>query len=188
SATEVDNSFLGEVVETWENEIAKFNAFDIKVAKVRIGLVLSASGGALPQMAKPIRYYIGAAFGSGEQWQSWIHINDLARIFLYIIDHKLEGTFNGVAPNPVTNGKLIKEIAEVIERPLILPNIPEFAMKILLGKMSYILFASHRVSSKKIEKLGFDFNYQNINGALQEIYGSDKKQQNSDPLINQEFN
>lgn len=186
--TKIDHSFLGEVVEAWENEIAKFKVLDLRVAQIRIGLVLSKSGGALPQMAKPIRNYVGAAFGSGNQWQSWIHINDLARIFLFVIDHHLKGTFNGVAPNPVTNSKLVKEIAEVFNKPLILPNIPKFLMKILLGEMSYILFASQRVSSKKIEEVGFDFNYQNINAALRDIYIENEKQESSDPLINNEYN
>ncbi len=179
----VDNSFLGEVVAAWESEIARFNVFNFSVSQIRIGLVLSKSGGALPQMVKPIRNYVGAAFGSGKQWQSWIHIDDLARIFLFVIDHNLGGTFNGVAPNPVTNAKLVKEIAEVHNRPLFLPNIPEFLMRKVLGEMSYLLFASQRVSSKKIEKLGFDFNFQNVNAALQNIYGLDEKQKNAGPLV-----
>ena len=186
--TKIDPSFLGEVVEAWEKEIAKFKTLNLSVAQIRIGLVLSKSGGALPQMAKPIRNYAGAAFGSGRQWQSWIHINDLARMFLFIIDHELRGTFNGVAPNPVTNSKLVKEIADVCDKPLILPNIPRFVLNLLLGEMSYLLFVSQRASSKKIEEVGFDFNYQNINAALQNIYNSDVKQESSDPIINEEYN
>lgn len=180
----VDKSFLGEVVEAWENEIGRFQALNINVAQIRIGLVLSKFGGALPQMAKPIRNYIGAPIGSGMQWQSWIHIDDMARMFLFVIEHNLEGTFNGVAPNPVTNAKLVKEIATVLEKPLIFPNVPKFLLKLVLGEMSYLLFASQRVSSKKIEKAGFDFDYQNINGALQHIYGKEEKQENIDALIN----
>lgn len=167
----VDESFLGEVVAAWENEADTLKKFCPRVAKVRIGLVLSADGGALPQLATPVRYYAGAAFGSGQQWQSWIHIDDLARMFLFIIDHKLEGIYNGVAPNPVTNNKLVREIAEVLGKPLVLPNIPEFLMRILLGKMADVLFASQRVSSRKIEDQGFDFNYANICRALQNLYG-----------------
>ncbi len=167
----VDESFLGEVVTAWENEADTMKKYGLKVAKVRIGLVLSEEGGALPQLATPVKYYAGAAFGSGQQWQSWIHIDDLAQMFLFIIENNLEGAYNGVSPNPVTNGKLVREIAKVLGKPLILPNIPEFLMRILLGKMAYVLFASQRVSSKKIENQGFDFDYANICRALQDLYG-----------------
>ena len=85
----------------WEEEISLFNNFKFSVAAIRIGLVLSQGGGALPAMAKPVKFYVGAAFGNGEQWQSWIHIDDLARQFLFVIDQELQGVFNGVAPNPV---------------------------------------------------------------------------------------
>lgn len=171
SETEVDDSFLGEVVEAWETEIDTFRTFDFKVSKIRIGLVLSDKGGALPKMAQPINNFVGAAFGSGEQWQSWIHINDLARIFLFVLENELEGTFNGVAPNPVTNAKLTKELAKVLKKPLVLPNVPKVMMELILGEMAYLLFASQRVSSKRIEKSGFTFNYKNICSALESFYG-----------------
>jgi hypothetical protein len=177
--TEIDDSFLGEVVSLWENKVNEFKDLGLAVAKVRIGLVLSGSGGALPEMAKPINYYVGSAFGSGEQWQSWIHVFDLAGIFLHIAALNLEGTFNGVAPNPVTNNKLVKEIAKALEKPLLLPNIPKFFMQTILGDMSYILFSSQRVSSKKIEEEGFIFKYTNICQALADIYDSDAACDNS---------
>ncbi|MGB5819735.1 MAG: TIGR01777 family oxidoreductase [Saonia sp.] len=167
---DVDEGFLGNVTQLWEKEVDTFKTFDFNIAKIRIGLVLSTDGGALPEMAKPINNYVGAAFGSGNQWQSWIHINDLARIFLYVLENDLQGIFNGVAPNPVTNSKLTKEIANVLDKPLFLPNIPKFVMKALLGEMSHILFASQRVSSKKIEKEGFVFDYQNICRSLEHLY------------------
>ena len=162
--------FLGEVVEAWENEADTLRNFDFNLSKIRIGLVMSKDGGALVEIAKPIKMYVGAAFGSGEQWQSWIHITDLARMFLFAVKHQLVGVYNGVGPNPVTNTKLIKEIAKVLQKPLLLPNIPKFPMKVILGEMSYILFASQRVSSKKIEDEGFVFQYQNICRALEGIY------------------
>jgi uncharacterized protein (TIGR01777 family) len=183
----VDDSFLGAVVEAWEKEVDLFAEFGFTVAKIRIGLVMSAKGGALPEMSKPIKYGLGAAFGSGEQWQSWIHISDLAHIFIFVIENELQGIYNGVGPNPVTNSKLVREIAKVLDRPLILPNIPKFAMKALLGEMSYILFASQRVSSKKIEEEGFIFRYRNICLALQEIYQVQPEEEPIEPPYTQEY-
>jgi len=178
----VDTSFLGDVVMAWEKEIDSFKVFDFPVSTVRIGLVLSKKGGALLEMAKPIKYFAGAAFGSGKQWQSWIHITDLARIFLFIIEQQLSGTYNGVGPNPVTNTKMVKEIAKVLDKPLLLPNIPKFAMRMILGEMSYLLFASQRVSSKKIEEEGFVFNHNNISLALEDIYEITRRTNNTDTV------
>lgn len=173
--TRVDDSFLGEVVQAWEEALQPLEEFNFKFSKIRIGLVMSENGGALPEMAKPIKYYAGAAIGSGKQWQSWIHITDLARVFLFVVENELAGVFNGVGPNPVTNTKLVKEIAKVLDRPIFLPNIPKFPMKLALGEMSYLLFASQRVSSKKIEEEGFVFEYQNICKALEQIYSQNAK-------------
>ena len=157
------------MVIQWEDEIQKFEALGFKPVIVRIGLVLSEKGGALPQIATPVKNYVGAALGSGEQWQSWIHVKDLARMFLFLAKKEYHGLFNGVAPNPITNKRLTKEIAKVFGKPLFLPNIPEFVMKVILGEMSTLLFASQRVSSRKIEKIGFNFHFQNICTALEDL-------------------
>ncbi len=183
----IDDSFLGEVVEVWEKETDAFHDFDFSVAKVRIGLVMSSEGGALPQMAKPVKNYVGAAFGSGEQWQSWIHTSDLARIFLFTVENGLAGVYNGVGPNPVTNNRLVKEIAKAVDKPLFLPNIPKFVLQTILGEMAYLLFASQRVSCKKIEEEGFIFNYPNICLALGEIYGKREDEGVSEVVYNNEY-
>ena len=168
--TNVDDGFIGNVVSLWEREAYQFKDLGLTVAKVRIGLVMSDKGGALPKMAQPVRYYVGAAFGSGRQWQSWIHITDLANIFLHLIEKELGGTYNAVAPNPVSNAKLNREIAKVLGKPLLLPNIPQWLIRPVLGEMATLLFASQRVSCKKIEATGFDFKYQNICTALGHLY------------------
>ncbi len=173
--TETADGFLGEVVQKWEAEANTFKALDINVAKVRIGVVLSVDGGALPKMAMPIKNFVGAALGSGDQWLSWIHIEDLAQMFVFIVENNLKGTFNGVAPNPVTNSKMTKELARVLDMPLWLPNVPKFVLRTVLGKMSQLLLASQRVSSKKIEKHGFNFQYCNICTALEHLYSSENK-------------
>ena len=163
------DSFLGEVVKVWEHEVDTFSKLNIKVSKIRIGLVLSNKGGALSEMTKPIKFGVGAAFGSGKQWQSWIHISDLAQLFLYVLNHNLEGVYNGVAPNPVTNQELTKAIANTLGKPLFLPNIPKFFMKLVLGDMHTLLFESQRVCCKKIEDLGFEFEYHHLQPALEDL-------------------
>lgn len=172
TTTETDNGFLGEVVTKWESEADAFEALDIDVAKIRIGLVLSKEGGALPKMAMPVKNFVGAPIGSGEQWQSWVHIEDLAQLFVFAVENNMTGVYNAVAPNPVTNTKLTKELAKVLDRPLWLPNVPAFVLKLVLGKMATLLLASQRVSGKKIEDEGFVFQYANICQALKEIYAS----------------
>ena len=166
----VDQSFLGEVVEQWEQATDDLAAFTNYLSKIRIGLVLSKNGGALPKMTTPIKNLVGAPLGKGTQWQSWIHINDLARLFVHIMETKSQGVFNGVAPNPVTNKKLTKEIATLLKRPLVLPNVPAFVLKLVFGEMAYVLLASQRVCSKKVEEHGFAFKYANINAALASIF------------------
>lgn len=168
---EVSNSFLGEVVQAWEKAVDGFSKLNIKVSKVRIGLVLSDKGGALKEIAKPIRFGVGAAFGNGKQWQSWIHIQDLAGVFVFVLEHGLEGVYNGVAPNPVSNTELTKTAAKVLKKPLFLPNIPKFVMKLVLGEMHIVLFESQRVSSKKIESKGFEFEYNYLEPALNDLLG-----------------
>ena len=168
--TKVDDGFLGEVVQKWEAEADTFEKLNIDVAKIRIGLVLSKDGEALPKMAMPIKNFVGAPLGSGEQWQSWIHIDDLAQMFVFAVENNLKGVYNGVASNPVTNTKMTKELAKILERPLWLPNVPAFLLKTFLGKMSTLVLASQRVSSKKIEEEGFSFQYVNICQALKSLY------------------
>lgn len=167
--TPLSDSFLGKVVREWEAAADTFRPLGVQVAKVRIGLVLSDDGGALPQMSKPVRYYAGAAFGSGEQWQSWIHVRDLASIFIHLVEQEQDGVYNGVAPNPVTQNKLIHGIARVLGKPLWLPNIPEWVLETALGEMSTVLLESQRVSSKKVEAEGYHFLFPNLHPALENL-------------------
>lgn len=169
SHNEVSDSFLGQVVSVWEQAVNEFSKLNITVSKIRIGLVLSNKGGALVEIVKPIKFGLGAAFGSGKQWQSWIHIHDLANMFLYVLEHKLAGIYNGVAANPVSNTELTKTAANVLEKPLFMPNIPKFFMKLVLGEMHILLFESQRVCSKKIVQKGFVFKYNYLEPALVDL-------------------
>ncbi len=167
--SEVSTSFLGTVVKEWETAVDAFSELDITVSKIRIGLVFSSKGGAFPQMVKPIKYGLGAMMGSGAQWMSWIHIDDLSSLFLHILNHHLKGVYNGVSPNPETNAILTKSIAKQIRRPLIFPNIPKMIMALVLGEMHMLLFESQRVSSKKVEDSGFRFKYYALQNALDQL-------------------
>ncbi|SRX53980.1 TIGR01777 family oxidoreductase [Aequorivita sp. CIP111184] len=167
--TEVDDTFLADVVIAWEAAAVKFKDLGMEVSKVRTGIVLAKEEGALPQIAKPIKLGVGAPLGSGEQWQSWIHIEDIAGIYLFILKNQLEGKFNAVAPNPVQNKKMTKLIASKLDCPLWLPNIPAFALKLLLGEMSVLVLEGQLVSSHKIEELGYSFKFYNLENALQDL-------------------
>ena len=171
SHNEISSSFLGQVVSVWEQASDEFSKLNITVSKIRIGLVLSNKGGALMEIVKPIKFGLGAAFGNGKQWQSWIHIHDLANLFLYVLQNNLSGVFDGVAPNPTSNSELTKTAASVLHKPLFMPNIPKFFMKLILGEMHILLFESQRVSSKKIADEGFLFKFNYLEPALNNLLG-----------------
>lgn len=165
----VADNFVGKVVEKWEAAADRFEKLGLDVAKIRVGLVLAEDGGMLEKIKKPISLNMGAALGSGKQWQSWIHIDDLTGIFLYAIENELTGIYNAVAPNPVTNKELTQELAKQMGKSVWLPNVPKIALKALLGEMSQIVLSSQLVSSKKIEELGYNFKYTNLARALGDL-------------------
>ena len=166
---EVDDSFLAKVVVAWEKAALKFKDLGMEVSKVRTGMVLAKDKGAFPKLVEPIKLGVGAPLGSGEQWQSWIHIKDIAGIYLFLLKNQLEGKYNAVAPNPAQNKKMVRMIASRLDSPLWLPNIPAFALKLLLGEMSVLVLEGQLVSSKKIEQLGYHFKFYNLENALQDL-------------------
>lgn len=169
-SAQYDDGFLGYVVKKWEESVDKFKLLDMKVAKIRTGLVLSEKGGALPEMAKPIKMNIGSPFGSGKQWQSWIHLEDIVGIYHFAVANGLDEVYNAVAPNPVTNKELTKAIAKVLHKPLFMPNIPRVFMKLILGEMHELLFLSQNVNSDKIRNAGYKFKYNTIEETLKAIF------------------
>jgi NAD dependent epimerase/dehydratase family enzyme len=120
----------------------------------------------LKELAGPVRFGVGAAFGDGGQMQSWIHIDDLINIYCFILSEELSGIYNAVAPHPVTQATLMKTVSAVLEKPFFLPNIPKFIMKALLGEMHILLFTSQNVSAKKIISEGYQFRYLSLEKAL----------------------
>lgn len=167
--TKFDDTFLSNVVVKWEESVNQMERLNINVCKLRLGLVLSTKGGALPEILKPINLGIGSAFGTGKQMQSWIHIHDLVNMFMFALQNNLQGVYNAVAPSPVTNYELNSAVAQILEKPFFMPNIPRFIMKLVLGEMHTLLFESQNVSNQKIITAGFDFQYKSINSALKQL-------------------
>jgi NAD dependent epimerase/dehydratase family enzyme len=148
-----------------------FETLGIRVVKIRTGIVLSKDGGYLKSVAAPAKYGLAAALGNGKMITSWIHISDMAHLFLFASkNEKMKGVYNGVAPNPVTNYEITKQIAKALNRPFFLPNIPAFLLKIAFGEMAAVILMSQNISSEKIEKANFKFEFEDIKDALENIY------------------
>ena len=168
--TKPGSDFLAQVTKQWEEEIDLISTLGIRTVKMRIGIVLSDKGGALPAMAKPIRFGIGAPLGSGKQYLSWIHLDDLCAMFLMAVENEsMNGAYNAVGSGWVTNEDMTKSIAHTLNKPLWLPNVPAFFMKIMIGEMADIVLNGSKVSSEKIQKLGFEFRHTDLSVALREL-------------------
>ena len=163
--------FLPVACIEWEKAVDKGAELNLRVVKLRTGIVLTDEGGALPEIANPIKKGIGTALGSGKQWMSWIHIQDVIRMYVYALENTdIQGTYNMTAPYPVTNAEMTKTLAETFDKKLWLPNAPAFGLKLLLGEMSALVLDSDKVSSSKIENAGFKFDFTQLSSALKEIY------------------
>jgi len=162
------SDFLAEVVIAWENEVKKMEALDLRTVMLRIGIVLDEVGGALGEMLKPP---VAAPLGSGSQWMSWIHIEDLARMFVFSLEKTtLQGIFNAVAPNPATNQQLTQVAAKAKGKTYIGIGVPGFALKVVLGEMAAMVLGGNRVSSQKIQKAGFVFEFPDLEPALKDLF------------------
>jgi uncharacterized protein (TIGR01777 family) len=162
--------FLASVTRQWEEETEKITGLGLRTVKLRIGIVLSEKGGALKQMATPVKFLVGAPLGSGNQYISWIHLDDLCNMFIKAIqDSNMRGAYNAVAPNPVTNRELTKVIASALKKPLILPPVPKFALAIILGEMAEIVVTGSKISPEKIMKEGFQYQYTRVEDAVRAL-------------------
>lgn len=164
------DGFLAEVCEKWEAGADNMKELGMRVVKLRTGVVLSSEGGALVKIATPVKLGAGAPLGSGKQYVSWIHIHDLCRMYQASMENeKYEGAYNAVAPRPVTNEELTKAIAKVLGKPLFLPNVPAFALKLAFGELANIVLGGSKLSSQKIEETGFNFQYRDVESALRNL-------------------
>jgi uncharacterized protein (TIGR01777 family) len=158
--------FLADVIKEWEQATNSFSEIIKSVSIIRIGLVLSKKGGVLKQTIQPMSFGFGIYFGSGKQWQSWIHIKDISRIFMHVASMKLNGIYNGVAPNPISNFTFTKTISKIRGYVYFLIPVPKLFFKIIFGKMHTILFKSQKISSEKIVSSGYKFHFTDIESAL----------------------
>ncbi|MEK6481467.1 TIGR01777 family oxidoreductase [Catalinimonas sp. 4WD22] len=164
------DEFIADVVKQWEASVDEISRLNIRTIKLRTGVVLSMKGGALPKIVQPIKLGAGAPLGSGEQYMSWIHIDDICRMYIHALEKEdVHGVYNAVAPRPVTNKELTQTAAKILHRPLILPNVPAFALRLAFGEMASIVLGGNKLSNQKIESTGFDFRYKRVEAALTDL-------------------
>ncbi len=164
------NDFLSDVVGQWEQAVDQISELGIRVVKLRIGIVLSEKGGALKEMMRPIKLYVGAPLGTGTQYLSWIHLDDVCYIFIKAIeDETMHGVYNAVAPNPVTNKEFTHSVAKALHRPVIFPTVPSVILKIFLGERADLVLKGTKISGEKIQATGFKFRFDSLDDALRNI-------------------
>lgn len=170
-----DKGFLGDTCRLWENEALKMETLGIRVGILRTGIVLSENGGALKEFMRPLHFGVAAIIGNGKQVVSWIHIDDLCRMYLYLIQNsELKGIFNAVAPHPVSNKTLTQSLAAIMRPGFhIKVPVPALVLKIMMGARSIEVLKSTTVSSKKIEQSGYQFLFPEIKMALQHLLKKD---------------
>jgi uncharacterized protein len=160
--------FLADLCVAWEQEARRAAEFGIRVVCIRTGVVLG-DGGALAKMLPPFRLGLGGPLGNGKQWMPWIHVDDLAALYLHAAENTAcSGPLNGVSPNPVTNKEFTKRLASVLHRSAFLPA-PYFALRLAFGEFAQVLFDSQRVVPKAAEACGFRFQHPDLTEALQSI-------------------
>jgi len=161
--------FLGRVAVAWEEVAQAAEPLGVRVARIRIGVVLGKGGGALSKMILPFRLGVGGQLGSGKQWMSWIHIDDLMELIAFLMkESTVRGVFNATSPFPVTNREFTQALAEAVHRPAIIP-VPAFALRLALGEMAEIVLASQRAIPDAAQRAGFVFKHPDIYAALAQI-------------------
>ncbi|RFS24492.1 TIGR01777 family protein [Chitinophaga silvatica] len=164
--------YLGTTTALWEQHISKVTSLDKKLVILRTGITLSREGGALKEFYKPLKFGFATVLGSGEQFVPWIHIHDLVRLyFSAIVDDNMEGIFNAVSPNPVTNKELILTMARIVKgKSFMTTYVPTFVLRTMLGEMSIEVLKSVKASPEKVQKAGFQFSYPTIEQAMEQLF------------------
>lgn len=163
--------FLAESCRMWEQAIDEGSALGLRIVKFRTGIVLDTAGGALGPLAFPVKYGLGSALGSGKQWISWIHWEDVVNMYVFALENEqIKGIYNMAAPAPATNIDFTKALAKQFKKPLWLPAVPSFVLKLLLGERSATILGSTRVSVNNIQTAGFRFRFATLASALKNLY------------------
>ena len=164
------SDFLALVTKQWEEAVDQISSIGLRVVKLRIGIVLSEKGGALAEVSKPIKLGVGSPLGSGKQHLTWIHLDDLCEMFIKAIeDSTMKGAYNAVGPEWVSNAEMTKAIAKVLKKPLWLPPVPGFVLKIVLGEMADMVLNGSKISSTRIQTTGFKFKFTKLDEALKDL-------------------
>ncbi len=168
---EPDTGFYSESCIAWEESIMEMKEeAGIRTVAFRLGIVLSTQGGALEKILLPFHFFLGTYFGNGQQWYSWIHIDDVCRMFAYAMENEqMEGIYNGVSPHPVTNKKLVEELKHALDKPALVMPVPAIALRLAMGEMADVILSSARASSQKLERAGFEFGHPDLPEALKDL-------------------
>ncbi len=169
------DDFLGNTCKVWEKSAMQFETLGMRVVILRTGIVLAKEDGAVKPMALSVKLFAGAAFGDGEQYMPWIHLDDLCREYEFAISNQsLHGAYNAVAPSPVKNSFFVKTLGKVLHRPIWPINIPGFVLKTILGEKAVVVLQGQRVTNEKIRQEGFAFKYNDVRVALEEVLKSNE--------------
>jgi len=164
------SDFLGSTCESWEKPAGAISKQGIRSVILRIGVVLAREGGALQKMISPIKYGVGSALGDGKQYIPWIHVDDLIGILLKSIeDEQMKGVYNAVAPESTNNESFTKLAADILKKPMFMPKVPAFVLRLALGEMAVIVLNGSRVSAEKIAKAGYKFIHPELKTALRDL-------------------
>jgi len=164
--------FQSQLCSEWEAAAAGASANGVRVTCIRTGVVLGPDGGALPRLARSVKWYAGAVLGTGRHWLSWIHIEDIVRLILLILDNgRYAGAINATAPEPITYDEFYGLLGRALRRPIWL-HVPARIVRAGLGEMSQLLVEGQRVIPRRAQELGFEFRYSTAAGALKSIYGT----------------
>lgn len=163
--TPAADNFIGHLCTDWENESLKADKYGVRTAAIRTGVVVAGEAPAIKKLALPLKLFVGGSVGSGKQYVSWIHIDDLVGIYLFVIDNNISGAINGTAPNPVTMKEFSKDLGKALHRPSIFP-VPSFVVKIVAGEMAELVLSGRKALPNKIMDAGYKFKYVNALDAL----------------------
>jgi uncharacterized protein (TIGR01777 family) len=164
------NDFLARLCIEWEAAAQEAHRCGVRVALVRVGVVLARDGGALAQMLLPFKLGLGGPVGNGRQWMSWIHLDDIVGAFLAALDHsEASGPVNGTAPEPLRNKQFSKCLAAALHRPCLFP-IPAFALRLRFGEVAEVIAGGQRVLPLRLEQLGYQFRYPTCASAMAELF------------------